>query len=55
MRVILDACAVIAFFKGEVGADVVEEYLFNSIYDCVIHLGCCKDAHTIERGYSQCS
>lgn len=37
MRVILDACAVIAFFKGEVGANVVEEYLFNSIYDCVIH------------------
>jgi PIN domain nuclease of toxin-antitoxin system len=37
MKVILDACAVIAFFRGEVGADIVEEYLFSNDYDCLIH------------------
>ncbi len=30
MKVILDACAVIAFFRGEVGADIVEEYFFSN-------------------------
>ena len=37
MKVILDACAVIALLKGEVGADIVENYLLDSQYDCMIH------------------
>jgi PIN domain nuclease of toxin-antitoxin system len=36
-KVILDAGAVIAFFRGEVGADIVEEYFFSNDYDCLIH------------------
>jgi len=35
VKVVLDACAVIALFKGEAGADVVERYLLEG--NCVIH------------------
>ena len=37
MKVILDACAVIALVKNEAGADVVEDFLLNSECDCMIH------------------
>ncbi|NEP19607.1 MAG: type II toxin-antitoxin system VapC family toxin [Leptolyngbya sp. SIO4C1] len=37
MKVILDACAVIAFFRDEAGAAVVESYLTGNQYDCMIH------------------
>ena len=37
MKVVLDACAVIALFKGEEGAKVVESYLSGIQYDCMIH------------------
>jgi len=37
MKVILDACAVIALVKDELGADVVEAYLLNDDHECMIH------------------
>ncbi len=37
MNIILDACAVIALFRGELGAEVVEQYLLNPEYSCSIH------------------
>lgn len=37
MKIIFDACAIIAFFRDETGADIVEKYLFNDQYYCMIH------------------
>ena len=37
MNVILDACAVIAFVKDEVGSDIVEDYLYDRNTCCLIH------------------
>lgn len=37
MNIVLDACAVIAFFRGELGAEVVEQYLLDAEYSCSIH------------------
>ena len=37
MKVIFDACAIIALVKDEVGADVVEQYLLNFSNQCMIH------------------
>lgn len=37
MAIILDACALIAFFRGETGSDVVENYLLDDAQDCLIH------------------
>lgn len=37
MNIILDACAVIAFFRDEAGADVVEQYLLSPDHFCLIH------------------
>lgn len=37
MKVILDACAVIAFFRNEPGSEVVEEYLLHPQSDSLIH------------------
>ncbi len=37
MKVIMDACAVIALVKDEPGADVVEAHLLNDDHDCRIH------------------
>lgn len=37
MKIILDACAVIALVKDEAGADIVEQYLLNSRNQCMIH------------------
>lgn len=37
MKIVFDACAAIAFFRGEAGAEVVERYLLESQYDCMIH------------------
>jgi PIN domain nuclease of toxin-antitoxin system len=37
MKVILDACAVIALVKDEAGAEIVEEYLLGNDYECMIH------------------
>lgn len=37
MKVILDACAIIALVKNEVGADVVENYLSMDESVCMIH------------------
>ncbi|MGK7899049.1 MAG: PIN domain-containing protein [Xenococcus sp. (in: cyanobacteria)] len=38
MNIILDACAVIAFFQDEEGGDVVEGFLMNSEHHCYIHV-----------------
>jgi PIN domain nuclease of toxin-antitoxin system len=38
MNIILDACAVIAFFRDETGAENVENLLFNSDNHCMIHI-----------------
>ena len=37
VNIILDACAVIAFFRDEVGADIVEDYLCDRNACCIIH------------------
>lgn len=37
MKIILDACAVIALVKDEAGADIVEQYLLNYRHQCMIH------------------
>ena len=37
MKIVLDACAVIALVKNEQGADIVEEYLLNDDDECMIH------------------
>jgi PIN domain nuclease of toxin-antitoxin system len=37
LNIILDACAVIAFFRDEAGADVVEQYLLSPDHFCLIH------------------
>lgn len=37
MKVILDACAVIALVKDEAVAEIVEEYLLGNDYECMIH------------------
>lgn len=37
MNIVLDACAVIAFFRDEQGAEKVEKYLSDSQYNCLIH------------------
>jgi PIN domain nuclease of toxin-antitoxin system len=36
-KIILDACAVIAFFRGETGDDIVANYLFDDGFQCLIH------------------
>jgi uncharacterized protein with PIN domain len=37
MNVILDACAAIAFFRAETGAELVGNYLLDKHHDCYIH------------------
>ncbi|MBD2296449.1 PIN domain-containing protein [Anabaena sphaerica FACHB-251] len=37
MNIILDACALIAFFRNEQGAEIVEHYLSDNQYICMIH------------------
>lgn len=37
MKIILDACAVIAFFRDEAGAEIVENYFSDSQSTCLIH------------------
>ena len=37
MNIVLDACALIAFFKNEIGAEIVENYLSDNQYICMIH------------------
>ena len=37
MKVILDACAVIALVKNEIGADIIEGFVLNAECDCMIH------------------
>lgn len=38
MNIILDACAIIAFFRDEMGAENVENFLFDSDNHCLIHI-----------------
>ncbi|MGK7945603.1 MAG: type II toxin-antitoxin system VapC family toxin [Microcystaceae cyanobacterium] len=38
MRIVLDACAVIAFFRNEEGADVVRETINDQDSDLMIHV-----------------
>lgn len=38
MNIILDACAIIAFFRNETGADIVRETLLNEDNNCMIHV-----------------
>ncbi len=50
-KVILDACAVIAFFRDEEGADIVEGYLLDNQYDCMIHVvNLCEVYYDFYRG-----
>lgn len=37
LKVILDACAAIALVKNEMGAEIVETYLLDANYQCLIH------------------
>jgi PIN domain nuclease of toxin-antitoxin system len=37
VKIILDACAVIALVKDEAGADIAEQYLLDSSHQCMIH------------------
>lgn len=37
VKIILDACVVIALVKDETGAQIVEEYLLSSNHQCMIH------------------
>lgn len=37
MKIVFDACAVIALVKDEVGADIVEDYLLGNEYESIIH------------------
>ena len=37
MIYVLDACAMIAFLRGEPGADVVENALLDATSDCMVH------------------
>jgi PIN domain nuclease of toxin-antitoxin system len=37
MKVVFNACTIIAFFRDEPGADIVESYIVGSEYDCMIH------------------
>jgi len=37
MVVVMDACAMIAYLRGEVGADVVEALLLDSGNTCLVH------------------
>jgi PIN domain nuclease of toxin-antitoxin system len=34
---VLDACAIIAFFDGEIGADIVEQALLDANSQCLAH------------------
>ncbi|HEY9706199.1 MAG TPA: type II toxin-antitoxin system VapC family toxin [Allocoleopsis sp.] len=38
MNIILDACAVIAFFRNETGADIVRKTIIKSDNYCMIHV-----------------
>ncbi len=38
MNIILDACAVIAFFRNETGADIVREIISNQNNNSMIHV-----------------
>ncbi len=38
MNIILDACAIIAFFRNEKGADVVREIITNESNNSMIHV-----------------
>lgn len=38
MKIIFDACAIIAFFRDETGTDIVEKSLCNEQYYCMIHI-----------------
>jgi PIN domain nuclease of toxin-antitoxin system len=50
-KVILDACAVIAFFRDEEGAAAVEGYLTGNQYDCMIHsVNLCEVYYDFYRG-----
>lgn len=37
MTYVFDACAIIAYLRGEKGSDVIETYLLNSSNKCMIH------------------
>ncbi|MEY3299318.1 MAG: hypothetical protein RLZZ597_2578 [Cyanobacteriota bacterium] len=37
MKIILDACAVIAMVKNETGSEIVEAYLLDNQHHCMIH------------------
>lgn len=38
MTIVLDACAIIAFFRNEPGADVVRSYILNNDQECAVHI-----------------
>jgi uncharacterized protein with PIN domain len=37
MNVVFDACAIIAFFRDEPGAKIVEYYIASDQHNCMIH------------------
>jgi len=54
MNVVLDACAGIAFFKAESGAEVVGDYLMDSNSQCFIHaINACEIYYDFYRDQGQ--
>lgn len=38
MTAVLDACAIIAFFRNQPGADVVRSYILTPDQECAVHV-----------------
>jgi predicted nucleic acid-binding protein len=54
MIYVLDACAMIAFLKGEAGADVVENALLDANSQCVAHaINLCEVYYDFHRASSE--
>ena len=54
MIAILDACAVIAFFRNETGGEIVENYLIDDNYTCFVHvINLCEVYYDVMRSASQ--
>jgi PIN domain nuclease of toxin-antitoxin system len=50
MKIIFDACAIIAFVKDEPGAAIVENYIVERSEDCLIHnVNLCEVYYNFDR------
>lgn len=38
MKIVLDACAAIAYLRGEPGSDIVKDYLLDDTNTCLMHV-----------------